>query len=126
MLCERGVRMKNELYDCEIVEVHPEKVSQLNKEMMNQESFHMLSEFFKMFSDATRLKILSLLFKEELCVCDIAEVLEMTHSAVSHQLSVLRQNRIIKFRRSGKNVYYSLDDEHIQMIYNAGLSHVLE
>ena len=70
--------------------------------------------------------ILSLLFHEELCVCDIAAILKMTHSAVSHQLSVLRQNRIIKYRREGKNVFYSLDDEHIQMIYNAGMAHILE
>lgn len=79
-----------------------------------------------MFADPTRLKILSLLFKEELCVCDISILLEMTQSAVSHQLSVLRQNRLIKYRRSGKNIYYSLDDEHIQMIYDAGLAHILE
>ena len=67
-----------------------------------------------------------MLFKEELCVCDIAFLLDMTHSAVSHQLSVLRQNRLIKYRRSGKNVFYSLDDAHIQQIYDAGLAHILE
>lgn len=113
-------------YDCEITEVHLDKVKRLHKEMLDIEKFHALSDVFKMFADPTRLKILSLLFKEELCVCDIAELLEMTHSAVSHQLSVLRQNRIIKFRRSGKNVFYSLDDEHIQLIFNAGLEHILE
>lgn len=118
--------MTKTTYDCEILEIHPEKVERLRNEMMTQDSFNQMSELFKMFADASRLKILSLLFKEELCVCDIAELLEMTHSAVSHQLSVLRQNRIIKFRRSGKNVYYSLDDEHIQLIYNAGLHHILE
>lgn len=118
--------MTETIYDCEIEEVHPEKVKRLRDEMMGIEQFHALSEVFKMFADPTRLKILSLLFKEELCVCDIAELLEMTHSAVSHQLSVLRQNRIIRFRRSGKNVFYSLDDEHIQHIFNAGLEHILE
>lgn len=118
--------MKETIYDCEIEEIHPEKVERLRKEMLDIEQFHAMSDLFKMFADPTRLKILSLLFKEELCVCDIAELLEMTHSAVSHQLSVLRQNRIIRFRRNGKNVFYSLNDEHIQLIYNAGLEHIIE
>ena len=61
-----------------------------------------------------------------MCVCDISTLLDMTQSAVSHQLSVLRQNRIIKYRRSGKNIYYSLDDEHIQLIFDAGLAHIME
>lgn len=118
--------MEKGIYDCEIEEVHPEKVERLRSEMLAQDQFNAISNLFKMFGDPTRLKILSLLFKEELCVCDIAELLEMSHSSVSHQLSVLRQNRIIKFRRSGKNVFYSLDDEHIQLIYNAGLEHIME
>lgn len=125
-ICWRGVFMEQTVYDCDIEEIHPEKVERLRSEMLDIEQFHAISDLFKMFSDPTRLKILSLLFKEELCVCDIAELLGMTHSAVSHQLSVLRQNRIIKFRRSGKNVFYSLDDEHIQLIFNAGLAHISE
>ena len=115
-----------ESIECEIVEVHPQIVDRLQKDMKNQEQYQELSNLFKMFADATRCKILSRLLHEELCVCDIAAILEMTHSAVSHQLSVLRQNRIIKYRREGKNVFYSLDDEHIQMIYNAGMAHILE
>lgn len=111
---------------CDVIEVHPQIVDKLKKEMPAHELYQNLSELFKMFADPTRLKILSLLFQQELCVCDIAEVLSMTHSAVSHQLSVLRQNRIIKYRREGKNIFYSLDDEHIQMIYNAGTEHILE
>ena len=94
--------------------------------MLTQEEFNDLSVLFKMYADPTRLKILSLLFKEEMCVCDISTLLDMTQSAVSHQLSVLRQNRIIKYRRSGKNIYYSLDDEHIQLIFDAGLAHIME
>lgn len=120
------VKMMKESIECEIVEVHPQIVDRLQKDMKNQEQYQELSNLFKMFADATRCKILSLLFHEELCVCDIAAILKMTHSAVSHQLSVLRQNRIIKYRREGKNVFYSLDDEHIQMIYNAGMAHILE
>jgi len=115
-----------EQLECEVIEVHPQIVERLRNDMLAQEAYQNLSTLFKMFADPTRLKILSLLFTEELCVCDIAEVCQMTHSAVSHQLSVLRSNRIIKYRRDGKNVYYSLDDEHIQMIYNAGLEHILE
>ena len=111
---------------CDVVEVHPQIVEKLKKEMPEHQQYQNLSELFKMFADPTRLKILSLLFQKELCVCDIAEVLHMTHSAVSHQLSVLRQNRIIKNRREGKNILYSLDDEHIQMIYNAGIAHISE
>lgn len=124
--CMNEVKMMEEIMECEVIEVHPQKVNTLKERMLNQEQYHQLSELFKMFADPTRLKILSLLFQDELCVCDIAELLDMTHSAVSHQLSVLRQNRIIKFRRNGKNVYYSLNDEHIQLIYNAGLEHILE
>lgn len=115
-----------EMWECETVEVHPQIVERLQAGMMKQEQYQELANLFKMFGDATRCKILSLLFQEELCVCDIAAILQMTHSAVSHQLSVLRQNRIIKYRREGKNVFYSLDDEHIQMIYNAGLAHIQE
>ena len=111
---------------CEELQVHEDVVNRIQKEMLTQDQFNDLSVLFKMFADPTRLKILSLLFKEELCVCDISILLEMTQSAVSHQLSVLRQNRLIKYRRSGKNIYYSLDDEHIQMIYDAGLAHILE
>lgn len=117
--------MRDEM-QCDVIEVHPQKVEKIRNHMLGQDQYHQLSELFKMFGDPTRLKILSLLFQESLCVCDIAELLHMTHSAVSHQLSVLRQNRIIKFTRVGKNVVYSLDDAHIQMIYNSGLEHILE
>ncbi|MEF9920593.1 MAG: metalloregulator ArsR/SmtB family transcription factor [Erysipelotrichaceae bacterium] len=113
-------------YECEVYEEHPEKIEQIKNSMLSQIQFNDLSALFKMFSDPTRLKILSVLFQGELCVCDLAAILEMSHSAVSHQLSVLRTNRIIKFRKVGKNVYYALDDEHIELIYNAGLTHILE
>ncbi len=112
--------------ECDVIEVHPQVVERAQKEMLGREQYQELGTLFKMFADPTRLKILSLLFHEELCVCDLAQACEMTHSAVSHQLSVLRSNRIIKYRKEGKNVYYSLDDEHIQMIYNAGLAHITE
>lgn len=113
-------------YECETIEIHQDKIDKIKKDMLPQMQFNDLSSLFKMFSDPTRLKILSVLFQEELCVCDIAALLEMSHSAISHQLSVLRANRIIKYRKVGKNVYYALNDEHIELIYNAGLSHILE
>lgn len=118
--------MAKEIPQCAEVHVHEDAVERVQKEMLPQEKFNDLGTLFKMFSDPTRLKILSILFKEELCVCDISVLLEMTQSAVSHQLSVLRQNRLIKYRRNGKNIYYSLDDEHIQVIYDAGLAHIME
>ena len=111
---------------CSEPHVHEDVVNRVKDEMLTQEEFNDLSVLFKMYADPTRLKILSLLFKEEMCVCDISTLLDMTQSAVSHQLSVLRQNRIIKYRRSGKNIYYLLDDEHIQLIFDAGLAHIME
>ncbi len=111
---------------CEVHEIHENIVDEIRPKMLSQEEYYELSNIFKMFSDPTRLKILSALFQRELCVCDLVSLLNMTQSAVSHQLSVLRHNRIIRYRRSGKNIYYALDDEHIQHIYNAGLAHLLE
>lgn len=118
--------MSDEKLVCDTLEIHEEVVKDIKKEMLTQDEFSDLSNVFKMFADATRLKILSILFQHELCVCDISALLEMNQSAISHQLSILRQNRIIKSRRSGKNMYYSLDDEHIEEIYKTGLSHIKE
>ena len=103
---------------CSEPHVHEDVVNRVKDEMLTQEEFNDLSVLFKMYADPTRLKILSLLFKEEMCVCDISTLLDMTQSAVSHQLSVLRQNRIIKYRRSGKNIYYSLDEEVLGELQN--------
>ena len=106
--------------------IDKEKLQDIEETMLLDEECVDLSVLFKMYADPTRLKILHVLFEKELCVCDIAYLLKMSHSAVSHQLSVLRTNRIIKARRVGKNMYYSLDDTHIQDIYNCGLEHVRE
>ena len=89
--------MVKEAMECEVTEVHTDTVARLKDTLLSQEQFQNLGTLFKMFSDPTRLKILSALFQEELCVCDLSELLEMTHSAVSHQLSVRRQNRLIKY-----------------------------
>ena len=85
-----------------------------------------LSEFFKVFADSTRIKILFVLREGEKCVNDIAAGLEMSQSSISHQLRVLKQNRLVKFRRDGKTVYYSLADHHVETILNQGLNHIEE
>ena len=100
------------------------EVSQIN--IQNEEELYDLAELFKIFGDTTRIKILYTLYDNEICVCDIAEVLNMTQSAVSHQLRVLKQARLVKFRKEGKTVFYSLDDNHIHRILGQGLEHIKE
>ncbi|MFL0195603.1 ArsR/SmtB family transcription factor [Clostridium sp. WILCCON 0269] len=114
--------LKAEVYCCN--EIHKEGIECVRKSMLNEKTFVKLSELFKVLGDYTRIKIIYALFKKELCVCDIAEVLEMSQSAISHQLRILKTSRLVKFRREGKSVYYSLDDEHIDRLLNAGLEHV--
>ena len=94
--------------------------------MLEEEKFYEIAEFFKMFSDTSRIKILYSLFVSEMCVCDIAALLGMSQSAVSHQLRLLKQSRLVKCRRNGKAIYYSLDDNHIKQIFDQGLNHVDE
>ena len=95
-------------------------------ERMDENCLNELAELFKLFGDATRLKILFVLLGTELCVYDIADRLSMTQSAISHQLRVLKQSRLVKSRRDGKSVYYSLDDDHVSAILSIGLDHVEE
>ena len=99
---------------------------QNKKEMPNDEVLADLSDLFRVFGDTTRVKIIFALFSNEMCVCDIAELLGMTQSAISHQLRVLKNARLVKFRKEGKTVFYSLDDEHISEILKCGLEHVNE
>ena len=91
-----------------------------------EELLYDLGDFFKILGDSTRIKILSALFQSEMCVCDIAALLGMTQSAISHQLRVLKQGRLVKHRKEGKVVYYSLDDDHIKHIVDQGLTHISE
>jgi ArsR family transcriptional regulator, lead/cadmium/zinc/bismuth-responsive transcriptional repressor len=116
--------MENNIEVCNCVEVHKGCVSCVKENMLSDENFMGLSELFKVFGDYTRIKIIYALSKKELCVCDIAEVLGMSQSSISHQLRVLKGARLVKFRKEGKVVYYSLDDEHIGSIFNAGLEHL--
>jgi len=116
--------MSDEFCSCDTV--HENVIEMVRKKMPQEEKLYDLAELFKVFGDTTRVKIISALFEAEMCVCDIAELLHMTQSAISHQLRVLRQARLVKHRKEGKVVFYSLDDEHIKTIFNQGLEHILE
>ena len=110
--------------DCDVI--HDDIVRQVKNKMPQEETLYDLAELFKVFGDSTRIKILWALDESEMCVCDIAFLLNMTQSAVSHQLRVLKQADLVKNRRDGKNVFYSLDDEHVKQIFNQGLIHISE
>lgn len=111
---------------CDDDVVHSGAVERVKAAMPDEDMLYDAAELFKVFGDSTRTRILSALFIEELCVCDIAEILDMTKSAVSHQLRTLRQTKIVKARRSGKEVFYSLDDDHISRIYKTAMEHLRE
>lgn len=111
---------------CKCNFIHEDIVSDARDNMPQEEMLYDLAELFKVFGDTTRVKILYALFSSEMCVCDIANLLGMTQSAISHQLRVLKQARLVKYRKDGKVVYYSLDDDHIKQIFNCGLCHINE
>ena len=98
----------------------------MQKEIPPLDTLFQLAELFKMFGDTTRIRIMCVLFQRELCVCEIAELLEMGQSAISHQLRLLRNAHLVKVKRDGKQSYYSLDDDHVQQIYRMGLEHISE
>ena len=106
--------------------LHPEQVEIMQDKLMDDKSIMRLVDFYKLFSDMSRLKILYLLSMEEMCVCDIAATLSMNQSTVSHQLKTLRNSRLIRYRREGKVVYYSLDDDHIGQVLLQGMLHLSE
>lgn len=109
---------------CDYTIIHREVISRVSEQMPPEEKLYDLAELFKVFGDSTRIKIIWALFEAEMCVCDIACLLDMSQSAISHQLRVLKQARLVKRRREGKIIYYSLDDEHIEHIFNQGMSHI--
>lgn len=106
--------------------VHSEAVERVRGQLPPDEQLYDLAELFKIFGDSTRVKILYALLDTELCVCDIAKLMEVTQSAVSHQLRVLKNSKLVKFRREGKTVYYSLADDHVIHILAQGMEHILE
>ena len=111
---------------CDCHEVHKDLVTQVMNRMPDEDELYDLAELFKVFGDFTRIRILCALFEHEMCVCDIAELLGMNQSAISHQLRILKQAALVKNRRDGKTIYYSLADDHIKMIFNGALEHVEE
>ncbi|MDY3369429.1 metalloregulator ArsR/SmtB family transcription factor [Zhenhengia yiwuensis] len=111
---------------CSCNVIHTEVVQKVIPCILDENSAADLSSFFKVFSDPTRIKILSALFVSEMCVCDLAAVLNMTHSAISHQLRTFKAAKLVKARKEGKVVYYSLADSHIQQIFHQGYEHVKE
>ena len=115
-----------DLDHCDYMHVHEEIVAQVNETMPDEEILYDLAELFKIFGDSTRIKILYVLFEAEMCVCDIAQLLGMTQSAISHQLRSLKQSRLVKARREGKTVFYSLADSHVRTILDQGMEHVAE
>ena len=111
---------------CDCTVIHEETVNQVREKMPEEEILYDLAEIFKVFGDSTRIKILWALDEAEMCVCDIAVLLNMTQSAISHQLRVLKQANLVKSRKEGKVVYYSLVDEHVRQIFDQGLIHINE
>lgn len=111
---------------CSCTTIHENIVNSVKKDMPEEEKLQNIADLFKVFGDSTRIKIIYALFKSEMCVCDIASLLEMNQSAISHQLRVLKQARLVKYRRDGKVVYYSLDDDHIKGIFDMAAHHIDE
>ena len=116
----------NDVECCDVYQVHEDVVKAVNEKMPDEDELCDLAEIFKVFGDSTRIKILYVLFEAEMCVCDIAQLLNMNQSAISHQLRILKQNRLVKSRREGKAVFYSLADGHVRTIINQGLEHIQE
>ncbi len=117
---------KAKIESCSCTIIHEDVVNKVREHMPQEETLYDLADIFKVLGDSTRVKILSALFQAEMCVCDIAALLGMTQSAISHQLRVLKQARLVKYRKDGKVVYYSLEDEHVKSIFDQGLVHIAE
>lgn len=119
--------MKNEIIEtCECEHSHKNIVDKVKPLMLSEEIVYDVAELFKVFGDSTRTNILMALFESEMCVCDIGELLGMTKSAISHQLRILRQSKLVKARKSGKEVFYSLADNHVVKIFEMAIEHVTE
>ena len=119
-------KKEQELDCCESTEIHEDLLKIVQRKLPDEESLYDLAELFKVFGDSTRIRILFVLFEAEVCVCDLAEALRMTQSAVSHQLRILKQNKLVKSRREGKSVFYSLADDHVRSIIDQGREHIEE
>ncbi len=118
--------MKETAPKCACQRTHPDRIAHAGETVPAEEELFALADLFKIFADSTRIRILYVLYETELCVCDIAEMLGMQVSAISHQLRVLKQARLVKYRRSGKTVYYSLADDHVHSVLAQGMEHICE
>lgn len=124
MMTDRVRQAADEGCSCQVI--HRDVIEKVRTAMPAEESLYDVAELFKVFGDTTRIRILCALSEAELCVCDIAALLGMTQSSISHQLRVLKQARLVRYRKDGKVVYYSLDDDHVRSIFDLGLAHVGE
>ena len=124
---ETGDRMEERKDEvCDGFEVHEDLLKIVNETLPEETELYDLAELFKVFGDSTRIRILFVLFEAEVCVCDLAKALNMTQSAISHQLRILKQNKLVKNRREGKSIFYSLADDHVRTIINQGRDHIEE
>ena len=117
---------KNGIERCDYIHAHPGIIEAAQAAMPDEELLYDLAELYKVFGDSTRIKILYALLRSELCVCDIADLLGLTQSAISHQLRALKNARLVSSRREGKTVFYALADDHVKTIIDQGLEHVSE
>lgn len=118
--------MKNNNDTCKIFYINEKNVKEVKSFMLSNDEFYRLSENFKIISDSTRIKIVYALSKKELCVCDLATILEMGQSAISHQLRILKDAKLVRFRKEGKVAYYSLKDKHVMKLLEMGVKHAKE
>ena len=124
---ETGDRMEERKDEvCDGFEVHEDLLKIVNETLPEETELYDLAELFKVFGDSTRIRILFVLFEAEVCVCDLAKALNMTQSAISHQLRILKQNKLVKSRREGKSIFYSLADDHVRTIINQGREQIEE
>ena len=112
--------------ECEYIHIHEDIVKEVIEDLPEEEELCDLADFFKIFADTTRIKILYVLSKHEMCVCDISQLLKTSQSSISHQLRTLKQMKLVKNRREGKTIFYSLSDDHIKSIISQGLEHINE
>ena len=117
---------EQEVERCEFLHVHEDVIGKVTEQMPDDETLYDLADLFRIFADSTRIKILYVLFESEMCDCDIARLLNMTQSAISHQLRALKQSKLVKYRREGKTVFYSLADGHVRTIIDQGMEHIEE
>ena len=111
---------------CDDVCVHEERIHRVHETLPDEDTLADLAELFKVFGDSTRIRILYALFDNEICVCDLAETLSMTQSAISHQLKILKQANLVRSRREGRSIFYTLSDDHVRTIIGCGLEHIEE